>query len=145
MESDQVMVHGTTVDVDGTAVLIRGPSGCGKSDLALRLMDGGAVLVADDQTRIGRDGPRLFASAPGAIAGMIEVRGVGLLTVPYHDRIPLGLVVDLTQPERIERLPDRQSATFCDIPVPLLQLAAFEASAPAKIRWWISHPPGSMS
>ena len=59
-----LLVHGTTVEIAGQAVLIRGPSGSGKSDLALRLIDGGAQLVADDQTELSpRDG-RLVASAP---------------------------------------------------------------------------------
>ncbi len=141
MESDQLLVHGTTIDLNGTAVLLRGPSGIGKSDLALRLMDRGAVLVSDDQTRVTCKDDRLIASAPEAIAGMIEVRGVGLLRVPHYDQVPLGLVVDLTEPHRIERLPQPQFATYLNIRVPLLCLAAFEASTPAKIRWRVSHPP----
>jgi len=142
MESDQVLVHGTTVDVNGTAVLLRGPSGCGKSDLALRLMDSGGVLVSDDQTKLSLIDDHLIASAPSTIAGMIEVRGIGLLKVPHLDRIPLGLVVDLTSDEKVERLPEPQSTTFLGVSVPLLQLVAFQASTPTKIRWWVAHHPG---
>jgi len=44
-----ILVHATAIAIDGRAVLLRGPSGAGKSDLALRLIDAGARLVADDQ------------------------------------------------------------------------------------------------
>ena len=70
-------LHGTTVALDGRAVLISGPSGSGKSDLALRLFDRGFVLVSDDRTIVRKEGSRLFASAPETIKGKLEVRGVG--------------------------------------------------------------------
>ena len=62
-------LHTSTVALDGRAVLISGPSGSGKSDLALRLLDRGFVLVSDDQTIVRKDGNRLLATAPAAIAG----------------------------------------------------------------------------
>ena len=72
-----VQVHGTCVDVDGTAVLLLGPAGSGKSDLALRLIDGGARLVADDRAEVRlRDG-RLVVSAPPETGGLRGVRGRG--------------------------------------------------------------------
>src|SRR5262249_13386596 len=67
-----VLVHGTTVALQGEGVLLRGPSGSGKSDLALRLIDGGARLVADDQTEIERTPNGLMACSPATIAGKIE-------------------------------------------------------------------------
>ena len=137
MDSDHLTVHGTTVDLDGTAILLRGPSGSGKSDLALRLMEGGAVLVSDDQTCLRVNGTTLTASAPPVIAGMIEVRGIGLLRVPHHDDVTLGLVVDMTDPLRVERLPDDRSVTYLDIAVPLLELDPFAASTAAKIRYYL--------
>jgi serine kinase of HPr protein (carbohydrate metabolism regulator) len=105
-------------------------------------MDLGGVLVSDDQTKLSLNEDRVIASAPVTIAGMIEVRGIGLVKVPHLDRVPLGLVVDLTTSEKVERLPEPQSTTYLGIPVPLLQLVAFHASTPAKIRWWINHRPG---
>jgi serine kinase of HPr protein (carbohydrate metabolism regulator) len=59
-----IMVHGTTVALEGEGVLLRGPSGSGKSDLALRLIDGGARLVADDQTELTRTANGLIARSP---------------------------------------------------------------------------------
>ena len=69
--SDTLLVHATAVAIDGEAILLRGPSGSGKSDLALRLIDGGAQLVADDQTLLRREGERVLASAPPAIARLV--------------------------------------------------------------------------
>ncbi|MEW5728822.1 MAG: HPr kinase/phosphatase C-terminal domain-containing protein [Pseudomonadota bacterium] len=128
------LVHATTVEIDGHAVLLRGASGSGKSDLALRLIDGGAVLVADDQTELVSEGGRLFAGVPAAIAGLLEVRGLGILRVAHRDRVPLALVVDLVPAREVERLPEPQSAVFLGVTVPLARLHAFEASAAAKVR-----------
>ncbi|HAQ33260.1 MAG TPA: serine/threonine protein kinase, partial [Rhodospirillaceae bacterium] len=75
------LIHGTCVALNGVTVLLRGPSGSGKSDLALRLIDGGGRLVADDQTLVEIQGERLVATAPETIAGKMEVRGVGVLAV----------------------------------------------------------------
>ena len=91
------------------AVLLRGPSGAGKSDLALRLIEAGGRLVADDQTRLARHGRGLVATAPTTLAGLIEVRGVGIVKLARGQllaRAPLALLVDLVTPDRIERLPE---------------------------------------
>lgn len=128
------LVHATSVEIGGHAVLIRGPSGSGKSDLALRLIDGGAMLVADDQSAISNDGGRLFIGVPDTIAGLLEVRGVGILRMAHRARVPLALVVDLVQPKDVERLPEPSSAQLLGVMVPRVALAAFEASATAKVR-----------
>jgi len=128
------LVHGTTVAIAGKGVLIRGPSGSGKSDLALRLIDGGAELVADDQTALAVGAGHLVASAPDAIAGLIEVRGLGLVRLPHQPAAPLALVVELVTAERIERLPEEMRTAFLGVDVPTIQLCAFEASAAAKVR-----------
>ena len=128
------LVHGTCVAIDGRGVLLRGPSGSGKSDLALRLIDGGALLVADDQTRLQPDGDSLMARPPGTIAGMLEVRGLGLIRLPYVKRVPLDLVIDLTIPSEVERLPEANTLELLGLTVRHLHLAPFEASAAAKVR-----------
>jgi HPr kinase/phosphorylase len=128
------LVHGTCVAIAGHGVLLRGPSGSGKSDLALRLIDGGALLVADDQTRLERDGESLLARPPAAIAGMIEVRGLGLVRLPYLERAPLDLVIDLVSPSEVERLPEANALELLGLTLRHLRLAPFEASAAAKVR-----------
>ena len=100
-------LHATTVAIDGRGCLIIGPSGSGKSSLALRLIALGAVLVADDRTIVTLRGERLLASAPHAIASLIEARGVGLLRVPLAPPTELHLVVDLSTPAA-PRLPEPQ-------------------------------------
>ena len=126
-------VHGATVAIGGIGVLLRGPSGSGKSDLALRLIDGGGVLVADDRCVLKAEDGRVVARAPAAIRGRIEVRGLGIVTVPVVEQAALALVVDL-EDGPIERLPEPETIELLGIPVRRLRLAAFEASAPAKIR-----------
>lgn len=129
-----LLLHGTSVAIGGAAVLLRGRPGSGKSDLALRLIDGGALLVADDQTRLERREQTLVASAPPTIAGRIEIRGIGILEVPSVAEAPLRLVADLVAPERTERLPEPRRCEFLGLSVPVIALAPFEASAAAKLR-----------
>lgn len=119
------------------AVLLRGPSGAGKSDLALRLIEGGARLVADDQTDLSRQGRTVIASAPARIAGLIEARGIGIVKLGRDQlvtRAPLALLVDLAHPERIERLPELTRENILGVELPVVALAPFEASASAKLR-----------
>ncbi len=129
-----IRIHGTAIVIGGDGVLLRGPSGSGKSDLALRLIDGGARLVADDQTELRDIGGAARLSAAATIAGQMEIRGIGIASVPYQASAPLRLVVDLVQPETIERLPGPRSCRFFGYDIPLIALAPFEASAPAKLR-----------
>jgi len=139
MTGPSIRVHATCVALpdahDGwSGVLLRGPSGAGKSDLALRLIDGGARLVADDQTELRCVDGVLRACAPESLVGKIEVRGLGILDLPYLDVVSLVLVCDLVAVEQIERHPDPQFVRIEDVELPLLTMAPFEASAPAKLR-----------
>jgi serine kinase of HPr protein (carbohydrate metabolism regulator) len=131
---NSMLVHGTTVLVDAVGVLLRGREGAGKSDLALRLIDQGAVLVADDQTRLLLDGGAIMASVPPAIAGLIECRGVGLIKLDYQSPARLGLAIDLVASDQVERLPMPLSVDYFGISTPLLRLDPFTASAVAKVR-----------
>ncbi|MGE0258473.1 MAG: HPr kinase/phosphorylase [Alphaproteobacteria bacterium] len=132
--SQSVLLHATAVAIGGQAVLLRGPSGCGKSDLALRLIDAGARLVADDQCVLRRHGDTLLVRAPAAIAGLFEVRGLGILRLNALSEAPVGLIADLVAAERIERMPPPRTGTLLEIAVPLIEIAPFEASAAAKLR-----------
>ena len=125
-------VHGTTVAVAGAGVLLQGASGSGKSDLALRLIDGGAILIADDRTVLSRQGDQVVAQPPEPLRGILEVRGIGLIRVPTLVSIQLRLAVDLDMPP--DRLPAPIFSTLSGVDIPLIRLSAFESSAPAKIR-----------
>ncbi len=126
-----MLLHASAVAIGGRAVLLTGASGRGKSDLALRLIDRGAVLIADDQVQLTVDDLWLLASPPASIAGMIEVRGIGIVEVPWSGGVPVALLVDLDgQPQR---LPMPVHRILLDRSLPVLALAAFEASAPLKV------------
>ncbi len=128
------LVHASCVAVDGRGVLLLGPPGSGKSDLALRLIDGGAVLVADDQVDIRAVDGRLEAAPPETLAGRMEVRGLGILTLEWRPSAPLHLAVELATDTRPERLPAAAERRFEGVALPLIRLAPFEASAAAKLR-----------
>ena len=118
----------------GVAVLLRGVSGSGKSDLALRLIARyGARLIADDQTVLRAPARQLLCEAPPEIAGMIEVRGLGLLKMESCGGAPVALVVDLVARAAVPRLPEDDHVVLCNIKVARLQLHAFDDSTPDKI------------
>ena len=139
MTAPPTLIYGTCVALGRTAAILQGPSGSGKSDLALRFAlqapaELDAALVADDQVQVEARGGTLFARAPSALAGRIEVRGLGILTVPFRSEAELRLVVQLAEPDDIPRLPaELRAAPVCGIALPLILLAPFEASASLKL------------
>ncbi|MGE4431569.1 MAG: HPr kinase/phosphorylase [Sphingobium sp.] len=134
-------IHASCVAIDGAAILIMGPSGSGKSDLCLRLIDRGALLVSDDYTEIRHDegSGRIIASPPATIAGKLEVRGLGILSLPHVDSAPVTAAVALVSGHGdgvIERLPlEQDHLRLCGRDIPLMRLNAFEASAPIKLEY----------
>lgn len=127
-------VYGTCIAIDGRAVLLRGPTGSGKSDLALRIVEAGGRLVADDQTILMREHDSLIATCPDPISGQIEVRGVGIVPVATVRRAPLAMVMDLVPGEQVDRFPELRYCHYLEIDIPLLNIAPFEVSAAAKVR-----------
>lgn len=131
-------LHATSVAIDGRAVLLEGVSGTGKSDLALRLIDRGATLISDDQTLLVRQGDALVARAPATMRGQIEVRGLGIVTLPYVDAVPVALIVRLgVEPMR---MPERRQRRLAGIVVREIAFEAFHASTPIKIEWALRQP-----
>jgi serine kinase of HPr protein (carbohydrate metabolism regulator) len=125
-------LHASCVAIGGRAVLIEGLSGSGKSDLALRLIDRGAVLVSDDYTIVRRNAGTLTAGAPPNITGLIEVRGVGLMAMPFESDVAVALIVSISN--IIERLPDGDNTrSIAGVSVPVCLVTPFEASAPIKV------------
>lgn len=127
-------LHATCIAFDGDGVLLTGPSGSGKSDLALRAIECGAALIADDQVELARADGRLFAQAPPQLAGLLEVRGLGILHMPHLARAALRLVVALVPAEQVPRLPGEGVADHLGVVLPRLLLAPFEVSAVVKLR-----------
>ena len=134
----EILVHASCVAIDGFAILLRGPSGSGKSDLALRLIDDDAALVADDQVILEAvvletGNCRLMASAPAVLSGLLEVRHIGIVKCDAIATAPVRLVVDLAA-AAIERMPPRETSVLLGIDLPRITVNAYEASAPAKVR-----------
>lgn len=144
--SKSINIHATCVRLGRKGILLLGRSGAGKSDLALRLIARGAVLVADDRCDVSVERSRLVARAPKAIAGLIEVRGVGIVRMAHAPSATIALVADLDRsPQRMPVFPRyapppplrlRQSAQ-----PRMLALNAFEASAPDKIAVALGYLP----
>ena len=163
-------LHASCISINGKAVLILGKSGSGKSDLALRLIDSGATLVADDRVILtspsplegeGRGGGtfltlssekesaphpnpppqggrELFASPAPRLECLLEVRGIGIMRLPYVSQMPVALAIQLVAADAVERMPEPQFFDCLDVQVPLLSLHAFHSSTPAKIRAYLA-------
>jgi serine kinase of HPr protein (carbohydrate metabolism regulator) len=143
------MAKGTAVAWNGKAVLIMGPSGAGKSDLALRLIELGAELIADDLVELTRTSDQVMAAFPGdapaGLKGRIEARGLGIVAVPAVDRpVALALVVENIASADLSRIPKPAYSQWLDIDIPCLHLALLEASTPTKVRLALGAISGSI-
>jgi HPr kinase/phosphorylase len=118
-------IHASCVARDGHGVLLTGPSGAGKSDLALRLIGRGFTLVADDRVEIA-DGR---ASPPASLAGLLEVRGFGIVRLPFDAPAALRLVVQVRP--ALQRLPDLE--WDAELGVPLVCVDPALCSAPDRV------------
>jgi serine kinase of HPr protein (carbohydrate metabolism regulator) len=133
--SQTEQIHATAIAIDGRGVLLLGDSGAGKSDLALRLIDRGARLVADDRVDLAREDASVMLSAPPRLAGLLEIRGVGIVRVDPLADVPLALAVRLVPRQSVERLPEDATHEFLGLAVPSIALDPFELSAPIKVKW----------
>jgi len=136
-EAKEANIHASCVAIGSRGVLLLGASGAGKSDLALRLIDEGAVLVADDRTILFVSQGALRAKAPASIKGLLEIRGLGIVELPVRAATKIALVVRLGKEGA--RLPEPRiyhapTALKPATPPPLIALNPRFASTPAKIR-----------
>jgi len=134
-------VHATCVALkegrSWRALLLRGLSGAGKSDVALRLLEAGGRLIADDQTHLAKVGRALIATPPQSLAGLIEVRGIGIVKLGRGQLLasaPLALLVDLVRPDQVERMPGPTHEKVLGVDLPRVALAPFETSIVTKLR-----------
>ena len=133
---EKIQIHATMLEINGKAVLIKGKSGCGKSDLALRLLaDKNIRLVADDVVSLLVENNKVYGKAPQNLRGLLEVRGVGVVKMPYVEQATVDLVVNLVDnPEEIERMPKIAHENILGLEIERIDLYAKECSAPEKVK-----------
>ena len=126
-------VHASAVVWQDRGILIMGPSGSGKSDLALRLIEAGAMLVADDLVAvIRRDGA--LVARPVAMPGLIELRGQGIYRLPTSPEARLDLALRLAPAGGTPRLPEPETTAILGVMLPTLAFDAHHVSAVARLR-----------
>lgn len=113
-------IHANCIRAHGKGLLILGASGAGKSSLSAQLIALGAVLVADDRCEIWPQQGRLMARAPKPLAGLLELRGIGIIRLPFFPTTPIAALVHLERTTQ-DRMPAPQKATLAGIAVDLLQ------------------------
>jgi len=135
----ETRLHGSAVMLDGAGLLIIGTPGSGKTSLILSLIcQHGATLIADDQVIVRRQNEQLLLSAPSRLAGIVEVRELGLVRFPHTEvSCPLALIVQLASAETLERLPAQHpgQARECllGLSIPQVSLAARAALTSLKV------------
>jgi HPr kinase/phosphorylase len=138
-----VAVHATAIVVGEHGILIRGPAGAGKSSLGREILaraEGSgrfAALVSDDRVRLSATSGRVVASAPEAIAGLLEIRGIGLVRVPHEPAAVLRLVVDLDG--AAPRMPEPEEQTVEIAGTRLPRVALRPGCGPDLVLWALRH------
>lgn len=134
--ASDLVFQASAVAIEGRALLIEGPPGSGKSSLALALIDRGAGLIGDDAITLSVAGGRLIAAPPPNIAGLLEVRGVGLVTLPCAGPAPVALILTLGGPVP-ERLPEAPLPTrlIAGVAIPVLAFDPGPIAPAIRAEW----------
>ena len=126
--------HSTSVVIEDCGIMILGSAGSGKSDLALRLIDSGATLISDDITICKKKTNGIFLLSPKETKGLIEVREIGIITVPFIENVKLSLLVELLDKER-ERMPEKEKKILLGVKIPKIQIFGKNPSSVAKVKF----------
>lgn len=141
MSDDGPSVHASAVKIGPLAVLIRGPSGAGKSRLAFDLIMAGrsgvvesAVLVGDDRVHLATVGHEIAVRPAPRLAGLIEIRGLGIRRCDFVEHATVGLVVDLDADDA-ERLPSPESleTTILGVGIPRIPVRRGDSPLPLVV------------
>ncbi len=144
-------VHATAVNIGHCGILIRGAPGSGKSSLALQLIDAPgfglardlkrAGLVADDQVVLSLQDRKVYMAPPVALAGLLEVRGLGIVKTTHVKRQPLALVLDLVTADNFQRMPEDIDLYTEILGIQIRKMAVLvgDPSGPAKVRAALDH------
>lgn len=134
-------LHASAVKLSTGGVLLMGRAGSGKSSLAVQLIDHyGGRLIADDRVCLTLEGKKLKAAPPDNLAGLLELRGLGIVTMPYQ-AAHIDMAVELVARTRVPRLAEVDSFTHQAISLPLIRLHGHDAASPATIARALAHLP----
>ena len=126
--------HATSLVLDNSGIMIMGEPGIGKSDLALRLIDIGATLIADDITICTKIGEFIYLFSPEKTRGLLEVRELGIINVPYVENIKLVMVVNLLKTSK-QSIPSNKSKRIMGEKIPRLSIVGSHASSIVKVKF----------
>ena len=131
-----MLIQAAAVEIDGRAIVFQGPPGSGKSSLALSLIDRGATLIGDDGATLTRDGEKVIVSPPPNIAGLLEIRGVGIVEMPTSSGAPLALILSLVEEGHAERHPTMLvEREFHGLPFPVLPFVPGDKAPALRTEW----------
>lgn len=131
-----MLIQATAVAIDGRAVIFEGPPGSGKSSLALSLIDRGATLIGDDGVELEREGDTILAKPPPNITGLLEIRGIGLVSFPVCESAPVALILNLVEPGHAERLPRRLiGRDILGVEIPILPFVPGHKAPAIRTEW----------
>jgi len=147
MAADTATIHASAVLIGPKAALIRGPAGSGKSQLVWDLLQNAlafARLVGDDRVHVGTHAGRLLVRPAPALAGMLEIRGLGIRRLPYETVAAVGLVVDLAAEEATRHPAQEAGKTVIgEVSLPRLAIAPGMPALPILLAFLKAPPAGN--